>query len=180
MKNDWNKPQAQAEAEEEAKYQQSDRPIMDHLRELQNIRPVRDREEFQVRRQDVRMSGFTLGSHMMVLGEALADPGDWKLVVPETLGTDRYMPKYRSQLTKLSNLIEKFRLEKIEFKSDGDLVYIRSMNFGWLLKDTPKGDDVEPVREVYNADRATIIRKGSAIQSPLPHQPSPRTPETRD
>ena len=153
---------------------------MEAMRRMQNVRPVRDREEFQLRRQDIRMSGFTLGSNLAVLGEALADPGDWKLVVPELIGTDRLMPKYRAQLTKLSNLIDRLKLEHMEFRSEGDLVYIRSVNFGWVMKDEPKGEQGEPIREVYNADRATIIRKGSAIQSPLPHESSPRTPETRD
>lgn len=136
---------------------------MEAMRRIQNVRPVRDREEFQIRRQDVRMSGFTLGSNLMVLGEALADPGDWKLITPEIIGTDRIMQKYRAQLTKLSNLIDRLKLEHMEFKSDGDLVFIRSVNFGWVLKDEPKGEQVEPVREVYNADRAKIIRKGSAV-----------------
>jgi hypothetical protein len=105
MKNDWNKPQVPTE------HQHPDGPIMDAMRRIENVRPVRDREEFQLRRQDVRMSGFTLGSNLMVLGEALADPGAWKLVTPEQIGTDRYLHKYRTQMTKLSNMIDKLKLE---------------------------------------------------------------------
>lgn len=127
--------------------------------ELTNVRRVRDREEFLILRQDVRMFGYTLGSNMSVLGEAIRNPGQWVAIEPEMIGSHNIKAKYRAQVIKLTGLIERLELKDIELKSSGDLVYVRSVNYGWVLKEA----EVEPVREVCYADRAKIIRKGSTL-----------------
>lgn len=149
---------------------------MESMGELSNIRPVRDRDEFLMLRQDARMFGYTLGSNMVVLGQAIADPGRWVVVEREMIGNSNIAAKYRAQVIKLTRLVERLELRNIELKSEGDLISVRSTNYGWVLKEA----EVEPVREVRHANSATIIRKGSAIQSPLAHESSPRTPETGD